>query len=124
MVRKLDISKILVGNLNYTQITASTFKGPQQDWHPRLRKDRSSCSIGSRQEREKLEAVRPVRKMFLEVAVVGEEKRTGLRDASLAGTPGLCDWTVREKQAETSHEAPEMIFSRVQRSTCCPARCV
>lgn len=62
--------------------------------------------------------------MFLEVAVVGEEKRTGLKDVSLAETPGLCDWTVGVKQAETSHEAPEMVFSRVQRSTYCPARCV
>lgn len=56
-----------------------------------------------------MEAVRPVRKMFQEVAVGGGEKRIGLRDVSPAETPGICDWTVRVKQTDGSHKAPEMI---------------
>lgn len=64
-----------------------------EDGHPRLQKGRSSHHTGNGQEGVQLEAVRLVRKRFLEVAVVSGHKRIGLRDGSPAETPGICDWT-------------------------------
>lgn len=50
-----------------------------------------------------------VSKMFLEVAVVGGQKRIGLRDVSPAETPRIGDWMVGVKQAGKSHEAPDNV---------------
>lgn len=113
---KLEGSQILVGNLDYISWEKwGTFQGFEPaNGHIRLQKGWMSCSVENGLERLKLEAVRLVRKILLEVAVEGGEKWINLRDMSPVKTPGIRDWKVGVR-----HEAEsQMIFSSVPRSKC------
>lgn len=112
---KVEVSQILVGNLDYIREQWGTFQGFEPaDGHVRLQKGSLSCSVENGLERVKLEAVRLVRKILLEAAMVGGEKWINLRDVSPGKTPGICDWKVGVRQAAKS----QMIFSSVPRSKC------
>ena len=57
-----------------------------------------SCCVENGPKTAQLEAVRLVGKMLLEVAVVGAERRRGLRHVSPVETQEIWDWAVRVRQ--------------------------